>query len=241
MPHPIKLAVSVKKVIKHTDTVSSYFFKPLRRVPKFSPGQFLHLAIDPYDPGQSWPESRVFSIASSPSDKDLIKITIAIKGIYTKRIYDSIKEGDIIWLKLPFGDFTFNLHSEKNYVFIAGGTGITPYISFLEYCLANNIDKSIKLFYGIRNNQLFIFDDCIEKCLNNNTNFKLVTYIEEDSKNANISQSKKGILNIAEIYQQITAKDLIYLSGPLEMINSFREYLIKHNINENNIIIDNWE
>ena len=35
-------------------------------VTPFKPGQFLHLALDAFEPGGFWPESRVFSIASAP-------------------------------------------------------------------------------------------------------------------------------------------------------------------------------
>ena len=36
---------------------------------KYKPGQFLHLALDEYDPSQAWPESRCFSMQSSPDDE----------------------------------------------------------------------------------------------------------------------------------------------------------------------------
>ena len=49
-----------------------------RRCPLFKPGQFLHLAIDPYDGAGFWPESRVFSIASSPRDRD--RLTHHLRG-----------------------------------------------------------------------------------------------------------------------------------------------------------------
>ena len=44
---------------------------------KYDVGQFLHLAIDEYDPSGQWPESRCFSIQTSPSE-ETIKITVAI-------------------------------------------------------------------------------------------------------------------------------------------------------------------
>jgi len=70
MSNPISIQSKVLSVIHHDDTVSTITLKPSRRLPNFKPGQFLHLALDPYDPTVGfWPESRVFSIAATPSIK----------------------------------------------------------------------------------------------------------------------------------------------------------------------------
>src|SRR3989339_1953531 len=92
---------------------------------QYNPGQFLHLALDESDGIGQWPESRCFSMQSSPNEKTL-KITFAVKGNYTKRIAHELQEGKKVWLKLPYGDLFSQDHSLINCVFIAGGTGITP-------------------------------------------------------------------------------------------------------------------
>ena len=94
MANPVKIKATVLEVIKHDSVVASYRFEPHGRVPKFRAGQFLHLALDDFNLGEQWPESRVFSIASPPSlrQKEL-SITVASKGKFTKRIYDTLEEG----------------------------------------------------------------------------------------------------------------------------------------------------
>jgi len=109
----VKIPAIVEKVIKHTDNVCSYVMIAQKRCPRFKPGQFLHLSIDSYDPSFQWPESRVFSIASSPTKRDRLKITFAIKGKYTKRMFDEIKVNDIVWLKLPYGYFVIEKKSPE--------------------------------------------------------------------------------------------------------------------------------
>ena len=56
-------------------------------VPRFTPGQFLHLALDPYDADGFWPDSRVFSIASSPDARTNLAITYAHWG-FAKQALD---------------------------------------------------------------------------------------------------------------------------------------------------------
>ena len=61
-----KLPCVVRSVTDHGEHVYTVELEPAMPVPRFKPGQFLHLALDPYEPGGFWPDSRVFSIASSP-------------------------------------------------------------------------------------------------------------------------------------------------------------------------------
>ena len=67
MPTPVKLPATVQEIITHGDDVFSLRLAPQRQIPPYLPGQFLHLALDAYDPSSHWPESRVFSIATSPT------------------------------------------------------------------------------------------------------------------------------------------------------------------------------
>ena len=72
MATPIKINCKVFSIDAHSDSVFTIKLKPSRRLPHFKPGQFLHLALDSYDPtGGYWPESRVFSIASASFDSEI--------------------------------------------------------------------------------------------------------------------------------------------------------------------------
>jgi ferredoxin-NADP reductase len=61
-----KIPCMVRDIADHGERVYTVVLEPSSAVPRFKPGQFLHLALDPYDGSGFWPESRVFSIASSP-------------------------------------------------------------------------------------------------------------------------------------------------------------------------------
>ena len=86
MSTPRKISCSVTDILVHGDDVYTVQLLPERAVPAFSPGQFLHLALDEYDPSGFWPESRVFSIASSPRDRERVSLCYSVKGAYTARM-----------------------------------------------------------------------------------------------------------------------------------------------------------
>ena len=125
MANPIKLKCTVLSIINHDDIVSTITLKPSSCLLNFQPGQFIHLSFDNYDPtGGFWPESRVFSITSLPTDPE-ITLAYAVKGAFTKRMSDEIQIGKEFWIKLPYGLFSLTITSQEEVIFVAGGTGIT--------------------------------------------------------------------------------------------------------------------
>lgn len=61
MAQPLRFQARVEQVTLHTPDVVTYRLRADRRLPRFLPGQFIHLTLDAYDPAGFWPDSRVFS------------------------------------------------------------------------------------------------------------------------------------------------------------------------------------
>ena len=94
-------------------------------------GQFLHLALDPYDPSGFWPESRVFSIASSPAERDARRGSpTRCTGAFTARMERELVEGARSGSRCRTA--TSSSTAATDVVLFAGGTGITAFTAFLE-------------------------------------------------------------------------------------------------------------
>ena len=116
---------------------------------KYSPGQFLHLAIDgSYDGVGQWPDSRCFSMQSNP-DEFNIRVTYTVKGRFTSQMEKLLNVGSKVWLKMPYGDLFTREHSKVNTVFIAGGTGVTPFLSLFSHDSFTEYTKP-KIYFGFR-------------------------------------------------------------------------------------------
>jgi len=155
-----KLACTVARVIAHGERVYTLVLRPERRLPRFRAGQFLHLALDAYDPTGFWPESRVFSIASSPERRDEARITYAVKGAFTSRMEAEAVEGREVWIKMPYGDFVVDAAADV--ALFAGGTGVTAFTAFLEG-LAPGTAQRVSVAYGARTDDLLIYRDVLER------------------------------------------------------------------------------
>jgi ferredoxin-NADP reductase len=241
MPTPVKLPAKVEQVIQHTDAVKSLLLRPSKKCPMFKPGQFLHLAMDPYDPSSNWPESRVFSIASSPTRRETLKIIFAVKGAFTRRMFEEIHEGDEVWVKLPYGDFTFP-DDERTLILVAGGTGITPFLSYLEYATDRGLSNRVALCLGIREPHHFVCGPLLRDCIIRLPHFMLKLYLEQGEGVDGFDVTGRGLIPLRELVREDpdASRNLYYLSGPPEMIAAFKETLLFDGIDEGSIRVDNW-
>lgn len=243
MPNPIKIQAEVLSNTRVAIGVYSLVLLPSKRRFSFHPGQFLHLAIDQYDPsGGFWPDSRVFSIASSP-EAETIEIVYSVKGVFTRRMVDEIKTGDAVWLKFPYGNFIIStyIHSAiEKIVVIAGGTGISPFLSFFRSGAAIQGVPDLHIYWGVKTPEVFgIFPD-MKRYMNGNSTIYL--YCEEPGITT-LQNITPGMLPIKDILrdQGNCIQNLYFLSGPPRMIDTFKNVLLENNVPAQNIIIDDWE
>ena len=194
---------------------------------KYKPGQFLHLAIDDYDGYGQWPESRCFSMQSNP-DEETIRITYAVKGVFTSQMEKILNVRVKVWLKLPYGELFTQTHNKANAVFIAGGTGITPFLSLFN---SQSFEEYIypKIYLGFRSKEYNIYQNELDTIRNPNANV-VIFY-----------QDEVGVINIDEIYEKNGNDSDYFISGPPVMIKSFKQRLIQFSVPAGHILTDDWE
>jgi ferredoxin-NADP reductase len=224
-----KYRSEVVSIITSIENVYTVEFRSLEKPFTYTPGQFLHLALDSYDPAGQWPDSRCFSMQSSPNS-ELIKITYAVKGNFTDRMRLELKIGREVTLKLPYGDLFTQPHNKENTVFIAGGTGITPFLSLFNHSTFSEYITPV-LYAGFRNKGMNLYRAELEMAQKINPFFKVtVVYQEID-----------GILNVEKIYEASDHKASFFISGPPVMIKTFKKVLITIGVPSNQVLTDDWE
>jgi len=196
---------------------------------KFLPGQFLHLALDPYDPSKGWPESRCFSIQAL-NGPDRIVLSFSVKGQFTERMASEITVGKNIWVKLPYGSLFQDMSAESRCIFIAGGTGITPFLSLFSDKSFESY-KTPKLYAGFRNKSFNLYYEYLDQATRINQTFEYEVIYED----------LVGKLDISKIFTEQGREVLYFLSGPPQMIKYFRVFLENSGTDSKNIRTDDWE
>jgi predicted ferric reductase len=137
------------------------------------------------------------------------KIYLAIKklGDGTTDLYDNLVTGAKIKVDGPYGQFDFKQGKEKQ-VWIAGGIGITAFISYLE---RENTDRGIELFYTYRGEKEGVYKSFLE------------TY-EKEHSNFNVHFNDTSKMDRLELKDNQVEGDItVYMCGPEKMIKHYNK------------------
>ena len=115
---------------------------------KFIAGQYVQLLCPKYK-GSNEEVYRAYSIASDPNANNLIDLIIrrVPNGICTTWCFDYLKEGDVVNMNGPYGDFRLS-DTDAPMVFVAGGSGMAPFVSILHAMRNTNNTRQAKYFFG---------------------------------------------------------------------------------------------
>jgi len=236
---PRKIRCTVESVVDHGNRVYTVDLRPDVPVPAFRAGQFLHLTVDPYDPSGFWPDSRVFSIASSPRDRGRVRVCYSVKGRYTTKMEHTLRPGGSVWIKLPYGEFVIG--DAEDVVLLAGGTGISAFTAFLE-ALPPETTRRVWLAYGVRDPSLFLFREMIQSQLARVPAFQAIWFAETGAA----PSMRAGRISLDVLFEQPeaaarVANAVFYLSGPPVMLKTLAAGLSARGVSAGRIRTDAWE
>lgn len=240
-----KLGCVVERIVSHGERVYTLALRPEGRLPRFKAGQFLHLALDPYDPTGFWPDSRVFSIASPPAQRDSVRITYAVHGEFTARMERDLAEGRQVWIKMPYGDFV--IEPDTDVVLFAGGTGVSAFTAYLETLTPASDGRSYVLGYGARTAELLIYKDVVDRCAARVPSLDVTFFVESgpmpSSRIGEAARWLPGRVSVEALWTQIPRphESNFYISGPPAMLRGIGADLRARQIAAEAIHIDAWE
>lgn len=213
--HPGRMELKVSEIIEHSADVKSYILVSAdgSKLAPFRAGQYLTLRLKIGDALVTRP----YSIASSPDDarKGFYNITVkrVPDGFVSGYILDNIAAGDAITAYSPEGNFVHEpIRDARTIVGIAGGSGITPFLSMAKSIDEGTMDADLVLLYGARTEKDLVFKKELD-ALAENDRIKVV-YVLSDSK-------KKGFENGfigAELIKKYAPEEYsVFICGPKAM------------------------
>lgn len=205
---------------------------------KFIPGQYMEWTLQ-HKNTDSRGNRRYFSIASSPTENDIM-ITVKFynpSSSYKKSLFNMV-DGQKIIASQVAGDFTLPKNLKKPLVFIAGGVGIAPFRSMIQYIIDKQLQSNIILFYSNRTANEILFSDTFQKA--ENYGVKTI-YTLTDVNNIPVDwQRERGYITEAMIKQYVGDyyQRAFYISGPQLMVQNFEKLLLNMKVKKGNIITD---
>jgi len=230
----LHLRLTEKKCIAQ-DTYEFVFQN--RSVPPFSPGQYLEWTL-PHDHPDARGIRRYFTIASSPTEPAIrLSTKFFTPSSSFKKKLNALTVGESIWATQLCGDFTLPVDEKKKLGFIAGGIGITPFRSMIQYLIHTKSRRDVILFYQNKTPQDIAYK---ELCDRGKTAFDLRTVYLVSTAGQSPWNGEVGYLT-AEILRKYAAdvlERLWYLSGPSSMVSSYKKILIGMGVKKEHILTD---
>ncbi len=231
------MVLKVKQLKQESDQVLSLIFEKPDGF-KFYPAQFIDLQLDINNPDNS----RIFSLSTSPTEKDLM-ITFK-KGIsdYKKKL-QTLKLGDEVTITHPNGTYTLDENSPA--VMLAGGVGIAPHRSMIKFAVDQKLKTHLTLIY-CNSGENFPFkkelDNWQKESASSFGRTKLDIHYIVTSKAGHLTKAK-----IEQLYpclagrQAITLYPIFYLAGPPSFVQTMVDILSELGVDPTNIRTDSFD
>ena len=196
-------------------------------------GQFLQATIPDPHPDERGTQ-RWFTISAAPTQKDIIITTRLISGKHSEFKDDlfHLKPGDSIDISGPDGKFVLPAKNKK-LLWIAGGIGVTPFISQMQFLLdSKEFDRDIVLLHGLRSLKEDPCAELVKKCEAAMPNLHREVVLSEDIPKGWSGQS--GYIT-AELIKKVLPDYLereVYVSGPEPMVDAMKDMLVKIDVKD---------
>ena len=203
---------------------------------QFRAGQYVDITL--LDPVVTDAEgnTRTFSIASAPCDSDLM-IATRMRDTAFKRVLRKSNLPLAVKMEGPSGSFVLHRKAEVPAVFLAGGIGITPFLSIIRQATHDRAPHQLYLFYGNRRPEDAAFFDILSEIPARNKNFHLIATMSEMEKSQQAWAGETGFIDKTMLtkYLPTLQGPIYYVAGPPAMVAAMRRMLTEAGVDEDDI------
>ena len=224
--HKIKSFLKQKPYVKEVRKETSDTFTLKIKKPKkfeYEAGQFCFLKLNKNKLYARHP----FTISSAPYEEDL-EFTIKNTGRFTNTAKNlNVKEK--ITIEGPYGIFI--PEKNKELIFVAGGVGITPFMSIIKDQTYKKLNIKITLIYASKTKREIIFYDELNELQIKNKNLKVIHYLSRENKEGFEQRlNKKNFLKYVKHLKNNKDKSLLMMCGPKKLKQKIKNILKEENI-----------
>ena len=222
--HPKRQYLKVAEVIERSEDCRSFVLVPdaekgTKELAYFGAGKYLTV----FETIEGMPITRAYSISSSPKESLEGKYVLTIKlvegGLMSQYIFDTWQVGSAVEVSAPSGNFEYQeLRDAKKVICLAGGSGITPFISMANAINDGDEDFEMTLLYGSRDKENILFRAELEELEKKCDKIKVIHVLSEQ-KGRLPKGMEKGFITaeLIEKYAPENEKYSIFLCGPQQM------------------------
>ena len=200
----------------------------------FKAGQFIILNL----PHAGKIVKRAYSIASAPHETHALELCIQhVEGGIASTYFWKLKEGDLVSLSGPHGNFLLKEPVDYDPVFMATGTGIAPLRSMIKHLVFRQVTRPMWLFFGCRYEHALLYESEFRSLANLRPNFR---YIPTVSRPREWHGEVGHIQQTFQKYISPLSTTEVYLCGWLEVVKAIYQDLQSLGVPKEKLHYEEW-
>ncbi len=206
----------------------------------FLPGQFANFSLIAPSETDEAGTLRSFSLASAPHERDLM-IATRMRPSAFKRALSAMPIGARIEMEGPYGELVFTDDGNPT-VFVAGGIGITPFLSILRDAAHAGSDRRITLIYGNRTPEAAAFLAEIDLLGQRLPGLTVVNCMSEPARARRPWHGETGFIDEKMLARHVPdlAAPTWYVVGPPAMTAALREVLMNLGVADSAVQVEDF-
>jgi ferredoxin-NADP reductase len=221
VPHEVRLLRSEPVA---EGTMAFYFDRPAGF--EYQAGQNAQISLLDAKEFDGFGPTRTFTFASAPHERELMVAT-RMRDTAFKRTLKSAKPGLRVGVDGPNGLMVLHGDPTRPAVFIAGGIGVTPFLSMARHAAHARLPHRLWLFYSNRRPEDAAFLKELSELERSHPNFHFVPTMTEMEKSASKWTGETGVINkgLLERHLRDVERPIYYLAGPPGLVMGMQSVL----------------
>jgi len=182
---------------------------------------------------------RSYSIANPPHEPEHLQLHIRLVegGKFTSYVFNGMKEGDVLQVEGPYGNFSLHENNDKPIIFMSGGCGFGAIKGMVEHAFNIGLKRPMTLYWGART-PADLYSDLPEKWQREHDNFKFMPVLSEP-KPEHGWQGRTGLVHeaILQDYERLDEYQ-VYACGSPGMVEASRAPFMARGLPEDQYFSD---
>ncbi len=208
----------------------------------FKAGQFTNITLSNPRQTDEGGNTRTFSIASPPHENELVFAT-RMRGTAFKRSLMEMPLGTEVNIAPAMGSFTLHENPAKAAVFLAGGIGITPFLSIVRQAHKECLKQELYLFYSNRRPEDAAFLEILSTLEKTNPYFRFIGTMTKTSTSENVWRGETGSIDREKLSRYLPSLrgPIYYIAGPRALVVGMRQILAESGVDDDHVQSEDFD
>lgn len=233
----------VDRKVKESDVITSFYLKPEdgKELATFLPGQYISIKLE--IAGEKYTHIRQYSLSDAPG-KDYYRISVKREagtsnpdGKVSNYLHDEVKEGDILLVSAPAGDFVLDTNLDTPIVLLSGGVGLTPMVSMLKTVADVQPERNVTFIHAAVNGSVHALREEVE-ALATRENISAYVFYDSPTDEDRLTNrfDVEGYVTKEWLEKNVPVENAdFYFCGPIPFMRAINRALKDLGVDENRI------